>query len=195
MTEKFIYQEMEWILKVDHYVDSNQLLLVMHGTGKEYRQIYLTIGAPETTMPYETAILKHSINNDYFIKCFDDMGLIRHIIGKFSDDISDCGDLSVVRFDMARLALLDREGVERYKKLHNIHTDNYFEGKISKQQFVNFLAICEESGEPLFGSNKHIKKRLEAVLTRQGYWSGCEFRFFPEGEKWRAERKWYGRVI
>ena len=65
--------------------------------------------------------------------------------------------------------------------------------KISDLQFENFLKVCKETNEFLFGDLSDIRGRLEEVLESQAYWSGVAFRYYLDGDDWRTETRTFGK--
>jgi|GEM_PF-4797447 len=64
--------------------------------------------------------------------------------------------------------------------------------KISDLQYANFRTICSEYAEFLFGSDDEIRERLEEALEIQGYWSGMQYKYYPDGDEWRIEVRTFG---
>ena len=64
--------------------------------------------------------------------------------------------------------------------------------KVNGKMFKEFLSIMDDYDEFLFGSNKDIKKQLELVLNRQGYWSGNMIRVYYDidTKNFRVEDRW-----
>ena len=67
--------------------------------------------------------------------------------------------------------------------------------KVTDQQFKNFIIICEEKGELLFGDDEFLREQLNSLLNIQGYWCGLRFRYYLFGEDWTVEqRAWDAKV-
>jgi len=64
--------------------------------------------------------------------------------------------------------------------------------KVNDLQFENFKNICKEYNEFLVGDDDYLREQLDYALKIQGSWSGMAFRYYLEGDDWRAEERKFG---
>lgn len=56
--------------------------------------------------------------------------------------------------------------------------------QLTDLQFENFIKICKEKNEFLFGDMDEVRNLLEDRLATQGYWSGISLQYHLDGDDW-----------